>query len=99
MENMFAENLGTIACRCVAEQSAPVLAVSRAGGDWQMYCGFDRHDFSEADVVRNELVLVHVARLAAMDPSLYEIADLPVDMGAERKAMGQAWLRFPDADE
>lgn len=95
----FPEDLGTIACRCVAERGRPVLAVSHAGGDWQMYCGFDNHDFQSKAAMANELLVVHIARLAGQDATLNEVSDLPVDMGAERSAVGMEWIRFSDSDE
>ena len=94
----FPENLGTIACRCVVESGAPVLAVSNAGADWQMYCGFENHDFESQAAMAEELVVVHVLHLAKLDPTLEELADLATDMGAERPAVGAAWVRFPDSD-
>ena len=95
----FPENIGTIACRCVVENGAPVLAVSHAGGDWQMYCRFENHNFASQAAMAEELVLVHAAHLAGLDPTLEAVADLPPDMGAERSAPGAEWSRFEDSDE
>ena len=95
----FPDNLGTIACRCVVESGAPVLAVSHAGGDWQMYCRFENHSFESQAAMAKELVVVHALHLARMDPTLQEVSDLPPDMGAERFAVGAAWTRFPDSDD
>ena len=95
----FADNLGVIACRCVVEQGKPVLFVSHAGGDWQMYCHDSNHDFNDDEHLRNEMRVVHVGHLLAHDPSLNRIADLPVDMGAERTEVGGEWHRFADKDD
>lgn len=95
----FPEALGVIACRCVTEGGSPVLAASHAGGDWQMYCRWDGHDFDDDDALKRELVLVHVEHLVAVDPTLLELADLPEDMGAERSAVGAPWVRFEDKDD
>ena len=95
----FREDLGVITCRCVLEQSKPVLFVSHAGGDWQMYCDDKNHDFEDAQAMKKEMVVVHVAHLLALDPTLNAVADLPVDMGAERAAIGAEWVRFPNADD
>lgn len=95
----FPENLGTITCRCVADGIKPVLAVSHAGGDWQMYCAFDDHDFEDRDAMARELVVIHIAHLVRRDGSLEAVADLPIDMGAERTAVGAEWTRFRDADD
>lgn len=94
----YPKQLGTIACPCVVSGAKPVLFVSRAGGDWQMYCHWKNHDFTCADTLE-QLQLVGVAHLLAMDPTLEELADLPVDMGAERTHVGGAWERYEDKDD
>lgn len=95
----FSESLGVISCPCVLHGGKPVLAVSHAGGEWQMYCSWDGHDFKDDDAMERELLLVHVEHLVAKDPSLLELADLQADMGAERAALGQPWKRFEDRDD
>jgi len=95
----YPENLGTITCRCVLFEGQPVLFVSHAGGDWQMYCDWRNHDFSDPDVLKNELVLAHVGHLVACDPTLNEVADLPADMAAERSRVGGPWERYADSDD
>lgn len=98
-EMEFPKDLGVITCRCVMEQSKPVLFASRAGGDWQMYCHDKNHDFEDPQALKEEIVLVDVAHLLALDPGLNAIADLPIDMGAERAEVGSEWIRFADADD
>lgn len=95
----FPDSLGILTCRCVLSGDRPVLVASHAGGDWQMYCSWDAHDFDDDDAMVEELLLVHVTHLVAADPSLAELADLPVDMGAERKAPGQPWTHHEDRDD
>lgn len=95
----FPESLGVIACPCVLRGGKPVLAVSHAGGDWQMYCSWQGHDFSDHETLRKEFRLVHVEHLVAEDPTLLELGDLPDDMGAEREAIGMPWVRFEDKDD
>lgn len=95
----FDHELGVITCRCVVEQNAPILFVSHAGGDWQMYCHDSNHDFDSDETTQNDLCVVHVAHLVAKDPTLNEISDLPIDMGAERAQIGEQWSRFHNADE
>jgi hypothetical protein len=95
----FAESLGVFCCRCVLSGRKPVLAASHAGGDWQMYCNWNGHNFRDDDEMSRELQVAHVEHLVEMDCTLEELADLPVDMGAERAAPGQPWTRFEDRDE
>ncbi|MEN9984340.1 MAG: hypothetical protein RI918_2309, partial [Pseudomonadota bacterium] len=50
-------------------------------------------------VLKNDLKLVHISKLLLNDPSLNEIADLPIDTGAEREYVGGLWTRFADKDD
>jgi hypothetical protein len=95
----FSDSLGVIICRCVLETTEPVLFVSHAGGDWQMYCRDTNHNFEDELAMKSELVVAHIAHLVAQDPTLNEISDLAVDMGAERSHVGGAWTGFKDSDE
>lgn len=95
----YPENLGVVSCNCVILEEKPVLFVSHAGGDWQMYCHWKNHDFSDPRVLKNELKLTHVMHLVSRDPTLNEVSDLPVDMGAERESVGSPWQRFEDSDD
>ena len=64
-----------------------------------MHCRWDGHDFNDHEALRRDFVLVHVEHLLSKDPSLLQLADLPEDMGAEREAIGQPWIRFEDTDD
>lgn len=94
----FPPDMGTIACPCVVSGAKPVLFVSRAGGDWQMYCDWRNHDFNE-DAVLKALSVVHIMHLVDNDSTLLEIADLPIDMAAERPQLGASWQQYPDRDD
>lgn len=93
------EAQGVIACLCVIQGQQPVRVASHAGGDWQMYCAWDRHDFNDPSVLAEQLRVVHLRHLLARDASLAELADLPPDMAAERDAPGLPWRRYPDSDD
>jgi hypothetical protein len=95
----FREDLGVVTCRCAIEQSKPILFVSHAGGDWQMYCDDKNHDFDDVLAIKRDLVLVNVSHLLATDPSLNVIADLPIDMAAERETVGSCWTQFSNSDD
>lgn len=93
------EGRGVLSCRCVIFDHRDVLFVSHAGGDWQMYCSDRNHDFSSDEDMAAELAVVHPHHLVERDPTLLEVADLPVDQGAERDVLGAPWRRFDDADD
>lgn len=95
----FPEDVGTITCRCVVERGAPVLFVSHAGNDWQMYCSDKNHDFEDEAAMQRDLVVVHIAHLVRQDSTLDELSSLPEDWGAERSAVGKAWTTFEDRDD
>ncbi|MEQ1515402.1 MAG: hypothetical protein ABL931_02810 [Usitatibacteraceae bacterium] len=95
----YPESLGVITCRCVMEERKAILFVSHAGGDWQMYCHWKNHDFSSPETLQKQLVLVHVEHLLAQDRTIEEVADLAIDVGAERETVGGEWLRYEDRDE
>ncbi len=94
----FPPELRIRTCRCVAERGEPVLCVTHANGEWQMYCHWDNHAFGDERVEREELVVATAGHLVALDPTLDQVADLPVDMGAERSERGFLWSRFDDSD-
>ncbi len=95
----FPNYLGVIACRCVIDGQLPVRWVSHAGGDWQMYCHVDAHDFSEhSQDYENNIQLVHMAQLLKYDADLQLLYDLPVDRGAYRDSINDVWDYFDDDD-
>lgn len=75
----YQDDLGAISCTCVIFERKPVLFVSHAGGDWQMYCHWRNHNFADSKTVEEELKLIHIRHLVSRDPSLNELADLLVD--------------------
>ena len=87
MNKFGSDHLAAFICQHVYENSKPVLLVSHdENGDWQFVCGRD-HDVNEKPR------LVGIVHLLERDPSLNEIADLPINWAAERNAVGGEWLR------
>ena len=81
------ENLGVIVCGCVFRNEKPVLYVSHADKDWQFLCG-DEHESIEGACV------VGVGHLTERDPSLNQIADLPLGWDADRNSVVSGWRRY-----
>ena len=82
----FTEDRHTAAfvCQHVADGAAILEAAHDADGDWQFLCGGD-HGEDELPVV---WCLEHVA---AQDPSVNELADIPIDHSAFRDDDATAW--------
>jgi len=86
MNKFGPDHLAVFICSHVYENTKPILLVSHSGGDWQFLCGGD-HGANE------EPRVVGIIHLLERDPSLNEIADLPIEWQAERNAMGGEWIR------
>ena len=87
MNKFGPDHLAAFICPHVYENSKPILLVSHdENGDWQFLCGGD-HDVNE------EPRVVGIIHLLERDPSLNEIADLPIHWEAERNAVGGEWIR------
>lgn len=68
---------------------APILMVSHDADDggWQFMCG-TTNDPADGRIV-------HLEEIVAMDPSVTEVADLPLGWVAFRTAAGGNWTREP----
>jgi hypothetical protein len=76
-------------CSHIFDQSRPVLLVSRADGDWCFLCGGEHPQDASA------YKAVGIGHVLEWDSSLQELQDLPADWEAERKELGQNWVRTP----
>ena len=87
MNKFVSDHLAAFICQHVYENSKPVLLVRHdENGDWQFLCGEDH-------AVNERPRLVGIIHLLERDPSLNEIADLPIDSAAERSIVGGEWIR------
>ena len=84
---MKSRHLGVFICGHIFRDERPVLLViHETDGDWQLLCGGD-HDVGETPHV------VGVGHLLDRDPSLQELADLPLGWEAERESADASWQR------
>ena len=74
-------------CIHVFDETRPVLLVNRSDGDWCFLCG-EGHP-NGADDYR----VVGIGHVLEKDPSLMELHDLAPEWNAERKSVGEAWVR------
>ena len=84
-------NLAVITTQQVTKERQPILYVFHDAddGSWQFHAG-GIPQMTEAQVVSLAFIL-------KIDPSLRELADLPVGWSAERGGMGQPWRRKPSS--
>jgi hypothetical protein len=82
-------NTAAVTTRAVVEEHAPVLLVThdRDDGSWQFLSG--------GPVTPAEGRVVGLGRMCGLDPTLFEIADLPEGWRAWRPEVGAAWQRMP----
>ncbi len=82
------ENQKSYTCTHVLDSGLPILRVSHDADDgaWQFLCGGLHDDPDEGR-------LVCVGCMVGRDPSLRELADLPLGWGADRDAADAPWDR------
>jgi hypothetical protein len=83
-------NVATIALRDIMEGRAPILIVSHDADDgmWQFLDGRDSPDPDDAVILSLDCML-------GLDPSIAQLADLPLGWRAWRDAVNLPWKREP----
>lgn len=85
--------VAAVTTRQVLEDGFPILRVVHYSDDedWAFTCG-TTDDIADARLIAMEEAL-------AIDPSIVDIADLPIGWGASRSELGGTWVRYelPDA--
>jgi hypothetical protein len=83
-------NVATISLRDIMERRRPVLYVSHDAGNgwWQFTDGRDNPNPADG-------VVLGLACVLDIDPSVAEVADLPLGWRAWREDVGQPWQREP----
>jgi len=74
-------------CNHVFDRLRPILLVSRTDEDWCFLCG-DNHP-NDASAYK----VVGIGHVLDQDPSLMQVHDLPPNWEAERKKVGEEWVR------
>jgi hypothetical protein len=80
-------NVATFTLRSVMERRHPILLVvhDRDDGGWQFLDG--------RNVQMSEAMLVGLEEIVNLDPSVLELADLPLGWYARRESARDAWIR------
>lgn len=83
-----AKNVAAITSRFVLEERFPVLRVVHYSDDhsWAFECGTT----NSLDDIR----IIGMGEVAALDPTIMDIADLPPGWGASREKVGCPWDRY-----
>jgi len=83
------KNVAAITVRQVAHGDEPILLVARDADDgmWQFLPG--------GPVEESDAMVVSLAMVYRIDPSIGQLADLPLGWTAERSAPGEPWKRSP----
>jgi hypothetical protein len=83
-------NVVTCTVRQIVRDGHPILLVSHddEDGGWQFLTG-GAFDLADA-------LLVALKEIVALDPSIVELADLPLGWQAWRERPGALWVRQPD---
>jgi hypothetical protein len=70
----------------------PILTVyHESDGDWQY--------LTDGEATRENAQLVHQSHVHEVDPSVRELASMPLGTWATRHALGAAWVFGEDTDE
>ena len=83
------ENVATMTVRQVTHEGLPILLVSHDADDgmWQFLSG--------GSVEMADAMIVSLRVVYSLDPTVGELADLPLGWTATRTAVGQPWQRQP----
>lgn len=83
------ENVATMTVRQVTHEGLPILLVSHDADDgmWQFLSG--------GSVEMADAMIVSLREVYSLDPSVGELADLPLGWTATKTAVGQPWQRQP----
>ncbi len=82
-------NVATFTVKDIVDDGAPILLVchDEDDGTWQFLTG--------SELAMDRALLVALSNIVAIDPSTYELADLPVGWVAQRAALGEPWEKRP----
>ena len=80
-------------CRHVLHMKRPILYVAHdSDGDWQFLCG---HNYHSDDDVK----IISLKEITKIDPSVNDLYEMPLKVGAERETVTHRWKPFklPDS--
>jgi hypothetical protein len=82
------KNTACFTCDHVLNNGKPILYVSHdQEGDWQFLCGQNNHTEVNAKIISLEEV-------TELDPSVNDLFEMPMGVGAERDSKKDKWTPF-----
>jgi hypothetical protein len=84
------QNVAVLTTRKVVSENQPILHVYHDDDDgmWQFHTG--------ADVNEEDARIVALSEIVKRDPSIFDLADLPMGWVATRKSQNDDWQRLKD---
>ena len=86
------ENTACFTCNHVLDEKKPILYVSHdiEDGSWQFMCGQLNHTEANAKVIS-------LKQATEIDPTLNDLYEMPLGVGAERETLETEWKPFKKA--
>jgi len=82
------ESKACFTCDHVLNRDRPILyAAHDQEGDWQFLCGHEDHTDGNAKVIS-------LKQATELDPTVNDLYDMPLNVGAERKSVQDKWQPF-----
>lgn len=90
------ENTACFACNHVTEAIKPILLAFHISDEeneyWQFLCGDSEHNNSNIKII----TLLNATKI---DPSINDLSEMPIEMGASRKSVDSEWKMFSVPNE
>ncbi len=82
------ENKACFTCSHVFSREKPILYVAHdSEGDWQFLCGEEGHAEEDSKIIS-------LKQAVELDSSINDLYEMPLGMGAERRALKEKWVPF-----
>lgn len=90
MKKQFKESLQSVVftSKFVIENSSPIVrVVHHEDGAWEFW--------GKEVMTEREIMLISLGQIVKIDPSLFELADLPIAFSAVRRSKDNSWELIP----
>jgi len=82
-------NTACFVCDHIMHKKRPILYATHEADDgaWQFLCGFKDH-------TNSNIKIISLKQATEIDPSINDLYDMPLGVGAERKSTQSKWVPF-----